>query len=237
MTYLGKDTRFTWYGHATFLVETPSGKNVMFDPWLKENPSCPDALKNPSEIDLIVITHGHFDHLADAIPLAQKTGAQVVCNFEIGHWLEKKGVQNVVSMNKGGTTEVCDLQITMTTAYHSSGILDGDSMIYGGEPCGYIIETENEFRFYNAGDTCVFGDMKLIAELYEPHTAMLPIGDHFTMGPREAAKAAHLLGVKCVIPMHFGTFPLLTGTPAALKEAIGTLPIQVFDINPGDTIE
>ena len=237
MTYLGKETRFTWCGHSTFLVETPGGRRVMFDPWLKENPSCPDSLKDPGDIDLILLTHGHFDHIADAEFLAKKTGAQVVCNFEVGHWLQSKGVEDVVQMNKGGCVEACDLQITMVNAFHSSGILDGDRMIYGGEPAGFVVETENEFRFYNAGDTCVFGDMKLIGEMYEPHLAMLPIGDHFTMGPREAAKAAHLLNVKCVIPMHFGTFPVLTGTPAALREYIGSLPIQIFEIEPGETIE
>ena len=144
MTYLGKETRFTWCGHSTFLVEIPSGRRVIFDPWLKENPSCPDALKDPSDIDLIIITHGHFDHIADAIPLAKKTGAQVVCNFEIGHYFQQKGVEDVVQMNKGGTVEACALQIHMTNAFHSSGILDGDQMIYGGEPAGYVIETENE---------------------------------------------------------------------------------------------
>ncbi len=237
MTYLGKETRFTWFGHATFLVETPSGKRVLIDPWLEDNPSCPDSLKKVDGIDLILVTHGHFDHIGDAVNVAKKCGSTVVCNLEIGHWLEKQGVADVQSMNKGGTQEVADLQITMTTAYHSSGILDGENMVYGGEPAGFVVETENEFRFYFAGDTCVFGDMKLIGELYEPEVAFLPIGDHFTMGPREAAKAAHLLGVKVVVPMHYATFDLLTGTPEALRQAIGSLPITVVELKPGESLE
>ena len=237
MTYLGKETRFTWYGHSTFLVETPSGTRVMIDPWLTDNPACPDSHKDPGDLDLIMVTHGHFDHVADCVALSQKTGAPVVANFEVGHWLQKKGVAEVIQMNKGGTVEAANLQITMVNAFHSSGITDGDEMIYGGEPAGFVCETENEFRFYHAGDTCVFGDMKLIGELYEPELAFLPIGDHFTMGPREAAKAAHLLGVGIVVPMHYGTFPLLTGTPAALRDAIGTLPINVVDLEPGGTLE
>ncbi len=237
MTYLGKETRFTWCGHSSFLVETPSGKRVMIDPWLAGNPACPKKLHDPGPIDLILVTHGHSDHSSDSVPLARKTGATVVANWEVGHWLKKSGVKNVIQMNKGGSVEVCGLNVTMTNAFHSSGIQVGDELIYGGEPAGYVIETENEFRFYHAGDTCVFGDMKLIGELYEPTLAMLPIGDHFTMGPREAAKAASLLGVKVVIPMHFGTFDILTGTAKALRDAIGSLPITVVELKPGETLE
>ncbi|MEE8141653.1 MAG: metal-dependent hydrolase, partial [Planctomycetota bacterium] len=210
---------------------------VLIDPWLKDNPSCPENLKEVDDIDLMLVTHGHFDHIGDVTSIAKKTGAAVICNVELGHWLEKQGVANVRAMNKGGTQEAVGLQITMTTAYHSSGILDGENYVYGGEPAGYMVETENEFRFYFAGDTCVFGDMKLIGELYEPELAFLPIGDHFTMGPREAAKAAHLLGVKMVVPMHYGTFELLTGTPEALRESIGSLPISVVDLKPGESLE
>ena len=237
MTYLGKETRFTWCGHSTFLVETPSGKRVLIDPWLDGNPACPEDLYDPGPIDLILVTHGHPDHIASCVPVAKRTGAMVIANFEVGHWLMQKGLGSVVQMNKGGTTEASDLQITMTNAHHSGGIIDDGEIIYGGEPAGYVIETENGFRFYHAGDTCVFGDMALIAELYEPELAILPIGDLFTMGPREAAKAAQLLDVKVVIPMHYGTFPALTGTPEALREAIGSLPITVVELEPGGTLE
>lgn len=235
--YLGKETRFTWCGHSTFLIDLPGGERVIIDPWLQDNPRCPAHLKDPETIDLILITHGHADHMADAEALAKKHDAPVICNYEISLYLARKGVQNLIAMNKGGTTEACNLQVTMTHAFHSSSIVDGDDVLYGGEAAGYVIETENEFRFYHAGDTCVFGDMKLIAELHRPEVAMLPIGDQFTMGPREAARAAQLLGARIILPMHWGTFPMLTGTPAALREAIGSLPIHVADLQPGDHLE
>ncbi|MCA8959167.1 MAG: metal-dependent hydrolase [Planctomycetes bacterium] len=237
MSYLGKETCFTWLGHSTFLIETPSGRRVLVDPWLESNPTCPDEYKKIDDIDLMLITHGHSDHMADAVDVAKRTGCRVVCNYEIGHWLGSKGIEHLTAMNKGGTIESASLQITMTHAFHSSGIVDGDRMIYGGEPAGYVVETENEFRFYIAGDTCVFGDMALIGELHNPLMAILPIGDHYTMGPREAAKAAHLLGVKMVLPCHWGTFDQLHGTPEKLRQALGTLPIEVFDLAPGETLE
>ncbi|MGE3165402.1 MAG: metal-dependent hydrolase [Planctomycetota bacterium] len=237
MVYLGKETRFTWLGHSAFLIETPSGQRVLIDPWLEGNPKCPTQFKDPGKVDSILVTHGHGDHLGDTVALALRHGCQVVCNFEIGEWLASKGVRNVIAMNKGGTVEVGSLLVTMTNAFHSSSIADGGQLIYGGEPAGYVCETENEFRFYHAGDTCVFGDMKLIGELHQPHLAMLPIGDRFTMGPREAAKAAHLLNVKLVVPMHYGTFDLIPGTPAALRKALGALPIEVAALEPGQVLE
>lgn len=237
MTYLGKETRFTWLGHSTFLIEAPSGERVLVDPWLEGNPSCPDEFKSVDDISLILVTHGHFDHITDVESVAKRCGSEVVCNFELAHYFESKGLERVTGMNKGGTVEACDLQITMVNAHHSSGIIDGDRMIYGGEPAGYVVETESEFRFYIAGDTCVFGDMALIGELHSPTLAILPIGDRFTMGPREAAKAAHLLGVKVVLPCHYGTFELLTGTPDQLRAALGTLPIEVHALAPGESLE
>ncbi|MGA1488700.1 MAG: metal-dependent hydrolase [Planctomycetota bacterium] len=237
MSYLGKETTFTWLGHATFLIETPSGRRVIVDPWLEGNPKCPEEFHDPGPIDLILLTHGHFDHIADVVPLGLKHGCPVVTNPEIAVWLRSKGLETIIEMNKGGTIEACALQITMTNAHHSSGITDGDQIIYGGEPAGYLVETENEFRFYIAGDTCVFGDMALIRELHNPFLAILPIGDHYTMGPREAAKAANLLGVQVVIPCHFGTFPVLHGTPEQMREALGRLQVQVVDLAPGETLE
>jgi len=236
VTYLGKETPFTWLGHATWLIGTPSGRRVIVDPWLG-NPKCPAALRDPGPLDLVLVTHGHQDHVADAALLGMKNDCPVVTNPEVAHWLRSKGVENLIEMNKGGTIEACALQITMTHARHSAGITDGDRTLYGGEPAGYLIETENEFRFYIAGDTDVFGDMALIRELHGPTLAILPIGDHYTMGPRGAAKAAHLLGVQVVLPSHYGTFPVLHGTPEQLRDAIGTLPIQVVALAPGETLE
>ncbi|MEW6744102.1 MAG: metal-dependent hydrolase [Planctomycetota bacterium] len=237
MATLGRNTRFTWLGHTTFLVQTPRGRRLLIDPWLEQNPKCPDRLKDPGKVDLVLITHGHFDHTGDAVALLKRTRAQVVAIFEIASWLASKGIETTVPMNKGGTVEVGGVKVTMVHALHSSSLAEGDRLLYGGEAAGYVVEVENGFRFYHAGDTAVFSDMALIGELYRPEVAILPIGDHFTMGPREAAKAAELIGATHVIPMHFGTFDVLKGTPAALREHLRHRLIQVHELAPGDTLE
>jgi L-ascorbate metabolism protein UlaG (beta-lactamase superfamily) len=203
-----------------------------------QNPACPDDLKNPGDFDLMLITHGHFDHIADAVDLAKAHSPQVVCIPETSAWLESKGVENMVGMNKGGTAEVEGLKVHMVHAVHSCGITDGDQIIYGGEAAGYVLELEDGFKLYHAGDTAVFSDMALIGKLLEPDVALLPIGDFFTMGPRSAAEAIRLLGVKSVIPMHFGTFPVLTGTPAQLREEASDVSgLEVLDLQPGGTLD
>lgn len=237
---LNRDIRLTWLGHATFLIETPGGKRLLIDPWVEHNPACPPDKKNIDRCDLMLMTHAHFDHIGDAIPIAQKTGCQVVGIVELLSWLEKRGVGNLRPMNKGGTQRFEGLDgiaVTMVHADHSCGITDGDQILYGGEAVGFVVEFENGFKLYHAGDTNVFGDMALIAELYQPDLVMLPIGDHFTMSPREAAKAVRLLGARHVVPMHFGTFPVLTGRPSALKELTADIEgLTVYDIQPGETI-
>ncbi len=232
---MGK-SRLTWLGHGTFRVETPEGKTVILDPWVQSNPACPDSEKKLGRVDAMLITHGHFDHINDAVEIASQHNPEVVCIYETGHWLESKKVGNVRAMNKGGTQEVCGIRITMVHALHSCGILDGDQIIYGGEAAGYILELPDGLRLYHAGDTAVFGDMRLIGELYRPEIALLPIGDLYTMGPREAAKAVELLGVKRVVPMHWGTFPALTGTPDALREQVSKLGAEVHALEPGESL-
>jgi L-ascorbate metabolism protein UlaG (beta-lactamase superfamily) len=229
-----KGIKLTWLGHATFRIETPGGKTVIIDPWIMGNPACPAADKNVKKVDVMLCTHGHGDHIGDAVEIAKKHTPKVVGIPELVGWLEKKGVKQTAMMNKGGTQTVGDIKVTMVHADHSCGIQDGDELVYGGEACGYVVEFSNGIKIYHAGDTNVFGDMAIIRELYAPDIAMLPIGDHFTMGPREAAYACNLLKAKTVIPMHFATFPVLTGTPGALQKLVPG--VEVLEMKPGVTL-
>lgn len=234
--------RFTYLGHSTFLLRSSEGQRLIIDPWVMNNPRCPEEFHELEGLDVMLITHGHFDHIQDAVELYRRYEPQAVVGiFETVHWLQGKGIPEAASrpMNKGGTQEVAGVKFTMVHAVHSCGILDDGEIVYGGEACGYVITFENGRRIYHAGDTAVFNDMALIAELYEPEVALLPMGDHFTMGPREAAKACELLRVSRVIPMHYGTFPLLTGTPGDLRrecEARG-LQVEVIEVASGETVE
>jgi L-ascorbate metabolism protein UlaG (beta-lactamase superfamily) len=225
----------TWFGHSTFLITTPGGKRIVTDPWLEHNPMCPPGMKRIPEADLILVSHGHSDHTGDVVAVARGTGAAVVAVFELALWLERKGLQNVHGMGIGGTISIAGLQVSMVPAVHTSSVVENDVSIYLGQPAGFVVRTEDGEAFYFAGDTAVFGDMKLIAEMHAPAIAFLPIGDHFTMGPEGAAIAARMLGVRQIVPMHYGTFPVLTGTPQRLEALVAPQGIEVLVLKPGET--
>jgi L-ascorbate metabolism protein UlaG (beta-lactamase superfamily) len=218
----------TWLGHAGFRLDG-GGKRVYVDAWL-DNPKFPESEREITQIDVLAYTHAHSDHTASVLDLA-KHSPQIVCMLEFGDWLEGQGVGNVHGINKGGTVDLDGVRVTMTDARHSSSRSDGG---YGGDPAGLVIQL-GDARIYHAGDTCVFGDMQLIARLYEPDVAILPIGGYYTMDPREAAVALELVGVKRCVPCHYGTFPVLTGRPDELRRL--ARDVEIIAPEPGETVE
>ena len=225
----------TWFGHATFVITTPGGRRIVTDPWLEGNPMCPPARKRIDAADLILLSHGHADHSGDVVSVSRATNAPVLAVYELALWLERKGLQNVQAMGIGGTVSVAGLQVTMVPAVHTSSIVEGDATLNVGTAVGFVIRLEDDRTIYFAGDTALFGDMQLIGEVHTPDIAFLPIGDHFTMGPEDAARACRILRVRQVVPMHYGTFPVLTGTPDRLKKLLDPLGIDVLVLQPGET--
>ncbi len=232
---IGRGVSVTWYGHSAFKL-TDGKVSVVIDPWLS-NPLLNTPLEKVGQVDLILVTHGHGDHVGETVPLAQKTGATVVAIHELSVILAHQGAAKVIGMNKGGTVPFHGLQITMTNAVHSSAVEEGGKLLAAGDPGGFVLRFANGFTGYHAGDTAVFKDMELIRELYQPELAMLPIGSHYVMNPQEAALACRLLRPKWVIPMHYGTFPVLTGTPEELRDLIKGEGIEVIALKPGETLE
>lgn len=228
--------QITWLGHGTFEFRLSSGEVFLMDPWTEGNPSFPASHKI-ERLDAICITHGHFDHIHDAVPLAKTFSPEVVAIYETCQWLEAQGVRNTRPMNKGGSQKIGPVTVTMTHAIHSCGILDEGKIIYGGEAAGYVLRFEDGRSLYFSGDTSVFTDMQLIEQLYHPELAFLPVGDLYTMGPKEAALACCMLKPKKVIPMHFGTFPPLTGRPEPLAELLRDQKIEVWPLEPGKSVE
>lgn len=238
-----------WLGQAAFKITSPGGKVIVIDPFITKNPKTPAEHKDLAKlgkVDLILVTHGHGDHVGDTVELAKMTGAKVLINADMGTtfasigWLEQK---QMVRFNKSGPVRPVDgITVTMTRAEHSSSVswknpaTDKMEALPGGEPAGYIVELEDGYKIYHAGDTGVFGDMAFIGDYYKPDLALLPIGGHFTMDPVHAAYAVrNLLKTKTVVPMHYGTFPPLKGTPAEFKAALEGFPAEVVDMQPGDT--
>ncbi len=238
MADLGTGIEITYMGHATFKIRSAAGKTLIIDPWVEGNPMCPEELKKVDQVDILAVTHAHYDHIGDAVRIGCELQPKVVGIYETCAWLNSKGVQNIQPMNKGGTLEVDGIKFTMVHADHSCGIKEDDgSIIYGGEAVGYVVEFENGYKVYHAGDTAIFSDMKLIAELYKPELVMIPIGDIFTMSPFEASYACRFLNPRYVIPMHYGTFPVLTGTPDALKNLTQDIEnMEIIVLKPGETL-
>jgi L-ascorbate metabolism protein UlaG (beta-lactamase superfamily) len=230
-------TELTWLGHSAFRIDSPGGKRIYVDPFLNGNPRCPPTEVEPERCDLVALTHGHDDHLGDTLGIAEMFGCPVIAQVELRGWLSTQGLSEdpTQAVNKGGTVEFVGIRLTLTHANHSSSVFVDGRFQYTGESCGFVIELEDGFKIYVAGDTNVFGDLSLIGRIYSPDVAVLPIGDHFTMGPREAAVALELLGVIRCVPCHYGTFPLLTGTPDALRQ-LAPPGVEILAPEPGEAL-
>jgi len=231
-----KGTSITWLGHATVLIQTAAGTNILIDPFIAQNPKYPRDFVLPSKIHYMLLTHGHGDHISDTVPVANKHNSTVVAIYELASYVGAKGVANTIGMNLGGTVQLDDVAATMVEAKHSAAAQDEQGTHYVGVATGFVLDIKDGPMLYHSGDTAVFGDMKLIADLYHPQIVMLPIGGHYTMGPKEAALAVSLLKPNKILPIHFGTFPPLKGTPDDLAKLVDS-NIEVIRVQPGETFQ
>jgi L-ascorbate metabolism protein UlaG (beta-lactamase superfamily) len=229
-----EQTRITWLGHATVLYQTAKGTNILIDPFIEGNPKYPKGFSLPAKLPYILLTHGHGDHISDAVPVAKKHGSTVVAIYELADYMQQQGVEKTIGMNLGGTVHLGEVAATMVDARHSSGASDAKGTHYVGVAAGFVIAAPGSPVVYHAGDTNVFGDMRLIGELYQPEIAVLPIGGYYTMSPKEAAVATKLVGAKTILPFHFGTWPLLAGTPAELASLVDST-VRVVNWSPADS--
>ncbi len=228
--------RITWYGHSAFKVETSAGKRILFDPWL-DNPKAPPGIKENIDADIILVSHGHSDHLGNTIEIAKRTNARVIAIYELYLHLQSQGVASATGMNKGGSLRLDGISVSMVDARHSADIDADGKLVAGGEAAGFVVEFEHGPTLYHAGDTSLFGDMRLIRTLYRPDIAFLPIGDLYTMGPRAAALACEMLKPKYIVGMHYGTFPALTGTPEQLRKHLpAVMRRRVLELKPGTPV-
>lgn len=231
-----KNLEITWLGHSVAHLTTPKGTRILIDPFITGNPTYPKDYTLPENLDLLLLTHGHDDHISDALSVAQKYQPQLVGMFELVGPFGAKGVKDVVGMNLGGSYKFKDVTITLVEAHHSSSVHENGQLRNAGLATGFVLTIENAPVFYHAGDTSLFSDMQLIRDLYHPEIGMLPIGDHYTMGPKAAAMAAGYLGLKTILPIHYGTFPQLTGTPVELEEHLKGTGKKVAVPKPGETL-
>jgi L-ascorbate metabolism protein UlaG (beta-lactamase superfamily) len=247
----GGKVEVLWLGQAATRITTPTGKVIVIDPFLTQNPKTPDRFKNLDalgKVDLVLVTHGHMDHTADVADLAKRTGAKVLANSGLGSTMVSLGwveAEQAVRFNKGGTVTPAgpQVKITQVRAEHSSEVTVTDPQTKkttihpGGDPVGFVLELENGFKLYHMGDTGIFGDMRFIGEYYKPDLVLIPIGGHFVMSPQDAAYATReMLRPKYALPIHYGTSPVLKGTPQEYQSALGQAATKVFPINPGETL-
>lgn len=228
----------TFYGHSAFRIETAQGLKIWIDPWI-ENPSAPAGVEKDPEADLILVTHAHADHIGSCMTMAKSSATEVVAIHELQQYLLGKGLPNVTGMNIGGEYYTKGVHVTMLPALHSSSIQEGQEVIYGGEAAGFLVTLEDGLRIYHAGDTALFGDMAMIGNLYHPKIALIPIGDHYVMGPREAAYACRLIDPKIVVPMHYATFPALTGTVGEFERQLKANHVdsRLTTLAPGESMD